>query len=273
MRNLGLSDGIIESFTPEQIEEIVYQYKANPDNVSVSSEVVRFDVAEAIQAYSRASYEKKVQMGLSDHEIQQLDARLAAYQHTNITRDQEGGITPEEMEFSLVVVDYSGLNEVKYRVFIAFNWLTTYYWDTFQDKITVAWGGGLLQQPLQSSIVYYDLDGDISHNWNSFYASRSAAYTEVAINAGGYYYFDQSYTPDTSDDYSEAKRGNIEFLLSRTGYQNYETKILAQYFHQMLGVQFSMSITAGAGGVSGGIGITLVGTGDTSPQASAVISV
>lgn len=43
-------------------------------------------------------------------------------------------------------------------------------------------------------------------------------------------------------------------------------------FFLVLGVQFSMSVSAGTGGVSGGIGITLVGTGDTSPQASAVIS-
>ena len=301
---IGLSDDVIANCTPEQLNEIITQYRIDPDKVSVASSIVHFDVEDAIIQFINSSYEEKLQSGMTAEEIENANQQIEFYRqcsitelcnifgisrtnalnfkaildnNSSITPSRAGSIEPEEMSFDMITIDYSTIDGPAYKVMIFFNWTLRYYFDQYDDHVAVAWGGGLTQYKVDSEthISYHTMTGPFLSDWGDFAFYRMPQYTEVAVNGAGHYSFPQSYTP--SDQSGEiinmAKSGNITFYIRQDGYLGKTTKVLSQYFHKMLGASFSMSASIGMTGPMLGVGITLTGSGDVSPQEQAVIDV
>lgn len=207
--SLGYTEPLIEAMSRDNIDMILEQYAQDPSKISVSVSVTNF------------SEENTSQPGISP----------AA----------EGTLTSDILYFALTTMNQNGngphgLGPAQY-VMVTFNWKSL-DWSirNYQDKVVVAWGGNLLQTPGIQNISYYEqLTGG---GWRDFVASVPANYTESAINAGGYYYFDIR-----RDAITSAKLGTICFYLSDNTYTGETVKIVAQYAHQVSNVDTDITIS------------------------------
>ncbi len=289
---MGFPEEIIKEMSSEDAQEFIASYQYDPDSVSVSTTVMEVDVLADIQSYLSYSYNEKLEMGLTDAQIDHLDAKIQSYRDMsdvelqdefNVSGDQlnyvrsilDPNSTPDsaislasdtipksKLTFTQAVKDYSTSRLKNYYITVYFNWNSMPFYDVFEDKIVVAWGGNFVQAELEQTINYLD-----NENWDDIVFSRLAVYNEESINVGGYYSFEQSIYEGNKA--GTVQNGTIRFSLAQANPQGNMTKVISQYAHQQLSIGGN-SISVSCTGLSPTIEI---GTAyATSPQEPDIIT-
>ena len=104
----------------------------------------------------------------------------------------------------------------------------------FEDKIAVAWGGGLNMKDFSSSILYYDWK-EVGEEFGDFYTRRTAN-KEETIQAGAELEFPQSLYKDFLSPMPKTKTRYIQFTLYQKQYQGYDTKVISRYCHKVISI-------------------------------------
>ena len=253
LQEMGFLDGIIEIMPRDEALHHISAYQNDPSKVSVHSSVLTINQFEELCNYKSMTYNDKLNAGLSEQDILQIDNTIAQVAsmsdadliHCGIPEDEiplyrgvlenniipygEGDITDAELDFSMVVHNLSTDDCPYYEVFIYFNWSQLYLWGAFDDKVIVACGGNLNRDGISSEVTYCTFD--TLTGWKDITRTSDMSYYVDEINGSGYYYFEQS---DNAG--YKAKNGAISFELSQLSYQNVKTEIISQYAHQVLSV-------------------------------------
>lgn len=138
------------------------------------------------------------------------------------------------MEYTQDVFKQSTSSGPAYRVYLSYNWKNVYALALFDDKIAVAWGGGLNLKDYSSVILYYDWN-EVGGNFGDFY-TRIAATKEETIQAGVELEFPQALYIKLTTTRPKTKAGFIQFTLYQTQFQGYDTKVISRYCHKVISV-------------------------------------
>lgn len=136
----------------------------------------------------------------------------------------------------------------------------------FEDKIAVAWGGGLNSKDYSSLIFYYDW-AEVGGDFGDFY-TRQSANKEETIQAGLELEFPQAVYKDLVSPMPKTKTGYIQFTLYQTQFQGYDTKVISRYCHKVISVgggSIDISVTGASVSLDIGYGY------DTTAQAEKII--
>lgn len=272
---IGIPESIIEIMSNKDAQELIQYYLENPNAISVSTTTMEIDCLSELNTFINATDEELAEMGLSDEDINQMENQVMrlnemtddslkstfnindnTVQCIRATIDPDsvdivpyGNISTSKLTFTQVVVTRANLSRIDYLVKLYFNWDSTYFWTAFNDKIVTAWGGNL-NQSVDLSEIRYSLQDE--NGWKPTIINRlSPDYTELSINAGGYFEFPQAYF----NNHGFARSGQINYILKQNSVTGDYTKVLSQYAHQVLKVGTTgISVSASGASVSISIG-------------------
>lgn len=280
----------------------VYQTEKPKDKVGSTTLSMEVDMLAEIEAFFACSKEELISMGTTEEKIDKTREELLSYYSLsdedlakelkiNTTEASmvkkaidaglesygkklkkksgvlaSGSITASEMEYTQDVFDYSTSSAPKYRVYLSYLWKNVYNLALFEDKIAVAWGGGLNSKDYSSLIFYYDWT-KVGGDFGDFY-TRQSANKEETIQAGLELEFPQAVYKDLVSPMPKTKTGYIQFTLYQTQFQGYDTKVISRYCHKVISVgggSIDISVTGASVSMDIGYGY------DTTAQAEKII--
>ncbi len=278
---IGIPENIIAVMPQEDIDELISKYIDNPDSVQVSSGTMEIDVLaemrnvvdskdselldlgystesikqarDIIDTYNETTDEELLDSGLSQNEVDYL--RYALNPNREDVVKPRGVISTAKLTLTQTVTDYSSSDHPNYFVSVYFNWDSPYYNVTYNDKLAIAWGGGLNQEQSQQSVQYYNIN-NLSSAFTDYVGVTSPTYFEHSINAIGVYEFPQSYSKVSLGKSGIVKQGHVRYQIYQNRYTNTDTKVTATYGHQILAVTSGIQVSG-----SGAAPIVTFGTG------------
>lgn len=267
---------IIEIMPEEDINKIVTAYLNNPDSISISTSTLTVDVVSEMKSFSNMSDQELLSAGYSPSQISQgrqiieyyinssdselLSTGLSLSEISHLRRALTAAedavlpydlIAPTKLTFTQIAYNLSSVHP-NYDVHIYFNWESPYFCDAFNDKIVIAWGGGLKQSEVYQHIRYH-ISSPIASDFGDYLCEADATYSEVTVDAMGIYTFPQSRTQILTGC---AKSGSITYNISQPEFTGRNSKAIAYYAHQTFmltgsiqfsGTSLSPSISIGSG--------------------------
>lgn len=164
-----------------------------------------------------------------------------------------GSITASEMKYEQEVTDNSTSTNPSYDVKLSYEWKEVYALAILDDKIAVAWGGGLNTKNISSSAYYHNWE-NVGGSFGNYYTRRSMNEMET-VQAGIEFEFPQAIYKDVFSYMPKTKDGFAKFTLYQTKYMGYDTKIISHYCHKVITFESaSIEISASGAAVSLSIG-------------------
>jgi len=275
--NSGYTEGTAMALAPEERFKIAQNIVNDPSKVdiyTISMEIDNLAEIEALFSYSELELEsmgadlnkvyktKKELLKLCDNQsIMAQKINISDIQADMIRRAVEkgienresgkgynkindinasGSITTSEMSYTQVVDDQSTTQAPKYEVTIAYTWKEVYALAIFDDVIASAWGGGFNTKNINSNANYHDYT-NIGDDFGSYYTCRDMTKTETP-QTGIEFEFPQS-VYRSGDIAPKTKNGYAQFTLYQNQFQNYDTKVVSAYGHQIISVGVSVTIS------------------------------
>lgn len=266
---MNIPEEIIEVLPADEVDRLVSAYLQNPDSVEVSTSTLEVNVLEEMSVFVRNSDEELLEMGYSEAQISRANEIIAMYNNSSddellasglseielnylraaLDPDSEilpqGQIPSSKLTLTQTVTDYCSSNYTNYFINVSFKWDTPYAWDSYEDKVIIAWGGDLAHESVSQSISYWSKN-TLNTQFANFKEVANASYAETDVNRMGMYIFPQGYyqiSTATDSRASIARSGNIRYELYQNGFQNRHSKVLAYYAHQILTLTGSILFT------------------------------
>lgn len=257
-----------EAYTRETEEVLFTEYQQ--ENVEITTLPMEVDMLAEIEAFFMCSEDELLAMGATKEKIDKTreellyyyglrDSDLADKLKINKTEasmfkkaieaglksngkkctnknsvSASGSITSSEMKYTQKVTNNSTLTNPSYGVQLSYEWKEVYELAVLDDKIAVAWGGGLNLKNFSSSVLYYDWK-DIGGSFGKYYTRRSMT-KEETIQAGVELEFPQSVYKDFLSPMPKTKDGYAQFTLYQTKFQGYDTKVISRYCHKVISI-------------------------------------
>lgn len=294
-----------EALAPEDLAEIAQTLYSNPSKVDINTLSMEVDNLAEIEALFSCSDDELMSMGAdlikvkeNKNELLELCSSPSTMaQKMNVTNVQadmirravekgienkksgrgykrrgeinaSGSITTSEMMYTQLAVDYSTSDAPEYKVYLSYDWKEVYVLTIFNDVIAAAWGGGFNTKSISSLARYFEWN-KVGGDYTYYDSSKTMTKKETA-QAGIEFKFPQSVSSSNGwNSYPKTKSGYANFTLYQNQYQNYDTKLLSNYCHQVIAFGgASISISASGPSVS-----LRIGTGyDTTSQKASTLT-
>lgn len=271
--NLGYPRLAIETMEPSYINELYNEAYKNPNTLNISWGVMEIDNIEQIQLAVNLDDTELKSIGYSEQDIKKIRSTIDKINDTinkssnknfsNMEKkllkkalkkndsfkrkiiNEKATLTSEISTTKFILsqsISSLSTNNPDYEVYISWQWKDPYFWDVWEDKIVVAWGGDFNHDRSYyrdyAYSNYYNIFGIWpAFSWASYSEKDNHSVKEIASNG-------IEWSNDQSNSIDRMRYGYQRFRIYKNNTAGEDTMVTSQYLHRTLSAgDFSISLS------------------------------